>query len=158
MNIRFFFCFCVCWYCSSPQGWRGPPWLGGCFRLCRNLSKQEAFLGNFVRLQTAFVFTLEKLFSDRLWGEKKGGVKKCFILKGVLKTQLCTMRVSSPWGFSEMTIQPARHEYHVCCLLRAEFMAFQPVADNTRGTRVEEVVSSFQKIFRGSQLTVRRES
>jgi len=52
-----------------------------------------------------------------------------------------------------MTIQPPRHECHACCLLRAEFLAFHPVADNTRGTRVEQVVSSFQKILRGSQLT-----
>ena len=65
----------------------------------------------------------------------------------------CTMWVASPWGFSGMTIQPARHEWHACCLLRAGFVAFQPVADNTCGTRVEQVVSSFQKILRGSQLT-----
>jgi len=52
-----------------------------------------------------------------------------------------------------MTIQPARHECHACCLLRAEFLAFQPVVDNTRGTRVVQVVSLFQKILRGSQLT-----
>jgi len=51
-----------------------------------------------------------------------------------------------------MTIQPARYEYRACCLLRAGFRAFQPVVDNTRGTRVEQVVSSFQKILRGSQL------
>jgi len=62
------------------------------------------------------------------------------------------MWVASPWGFSEKTIQPARHECHACCLLRAGFLAFQPVVDNTRGTRVEQV-ASFQKIFRGSQLT-----
>jgi len=53
-------------------------------------------------------------------------------------------------AFSEMTIQPARH---ACCVLRAGFLAFQPVADNTRGTRDGQVVSSFQKILRGSQLT-----
>jgi len=64
-----------------------------------------------------------------------------------------TMWVASPWGFSETTIQPPRHKYHASCLLRAEFLAFQPVLDNTRGTRVEQVVSSFQKILRGSQLT-----
>ena len=52
-----------------------------------------------------------------------------------------------------MTIQPARHECRACCLLRAGFPAFQPVVDNTRGTRVEQVVSSFQKILRGLQLT-----
>ena len=52
-----------------------------------------------------------------------------------------------------MMIQPARHECHACCLLRAGFLAFQPVVDNTRGTRVGQVVSSFQKILRGSQLT-----
>jgi len=55
------------------------------------------------------------------------------------------MWVASPRGFSEMTIQPARHECHACCLQRAEFMAFQPVVDNTRVTRVEQVVSSFHK-------------
>jgi len=33
-----------------------------------------------------------------------------------------------------MTIQPARHECHACCLLRAGFLAFQPVVDNTRST------------------------
>jgi len=52
-----------------------------------------------------------------------------------------------PLRIFEMTIQPARHDCHVRCLLRAEFMAFQRVADNTRGTRVE------QEILRGSQLT-----
>jgi len=52
-----------------------------------------------------------------------------------------------------MAIQPARHECHACCLLRAGFLAFQPVVDNTRGTRVGQVISSFQKILRGSQLT-----
>jgi len=52
-----------------------------------------------------------------------------------------------------MTIQPARHQCHACCLLRAGFLAFQLVVDNTRGTRVEQVISSFQKILRGSQLT-----
>ena len=30
---------------------------------------------------------------------------------------------------------------------------YKPVVDNTRGTRVEQVVSPFQKILRGSQLT-----
>jgi len=35
-----------------------------------------------------------------------------------------------------MAIQPARHECHACCLLRAGFLAFQPVVDNTRGTRL----------------------
>jgi len=64
-----------------------------------------------------------------------------------------TMWVASPWGLFEMTIQPARHGCHACCLLRARFLAFQPVVDNTCGTRVEQVVSSFQKILRGSQLT-----
>jgi len=52
-----------------------------------------------------------------------------------------------------MTIQPARYECHACGLLRAGFLAFQPVVDNACGTRVEQVVSSFQKILRGSQLT-----
>jgi len=64
-----------------------------------------------------------------------------------------TMWVASPWGFSEKTIQPARHECHARCLLRAGFLAFQTVVDNTCGPRVEQVVSSFQKLFRGSQLT-----
>jgi len=41
----------------------------------------------------------------------------------------------------------------VCCLLWAGFLAFQHVVDNTRGTRVEQVVSSFPKILRDSQLT-----
>jgi len=62
-------------------------------------------------------------------------------------------RVASSWGFSEMTIQPARHECHACCQLRAGIPAFQPVVDNTRGTRVGQVVSSFQKFLRGSQHT-----
>ena len=35
-----------------------------------------------------------------------------------------------------MTIQPARHECNACCLLRAGFLAFQPVVENTRGTRM----------------------
>ena len=65
----------------------------------------------------------------------------------------CTMWVASPWGFSVKTIQPVRHECHACCLLRAGFLAFQPVVDNTRCTRVEQAVSSFQKILRGLQLT-----
>jgi len=51
-----------------------------------------------------------------------------------------------------MTIQPARHECRACCLLRAGFLTYQPVMDNTRSTRVGQVVS-FQKILRGSQLT-----
>jgi len=65
----------------------------------------------------------------------------------------CTMWVASPWGFSEMTIQPAWHESHACCLLRAGFLAFQPVVNDTRGTRVEQIVSYFYKILRGTQLT-----
>ena len=52
-----------------------------------------------------------------------------------------------------MTIQPARHGCHACCLLRAGFLAFQPAVDNMRGTRVVQVVPSFQKILRGLQLT-----
>ena len=63
------------------------------------------------------------------------------------------MWVASPWGFSEMTIQPARHECLAFCLLRARFLAFQPVVDNTRGTHVEQTESSFQKTLRGLQLT-----
>jgi len=52
-----------------------------------------------------------------------------------------------------MTIQPARHECHACCPLQAEKPGIQPVVGNTHDTHVEQVVSSFQKIFRGSQLT-----
>jgi len=52
-----------------------------------------------------------------------------------------------------MTIQPARHECHACCPLQAEEPGIQPVVGNTHDTHVEQVVSSFQKIFRGSQLT-----
>jgi len=52
-----------------------------------------------------------------------------------------------------MTIQPARHECHACCPLQAEKPRIQPVVGNTHGTHVEQVVSSFQKILRGSQLT-----
>ena len=52
-----------------------------------------------------------------------------------------------------MTIQPARHECHACCPLQAEKPGIQPVVGNTHGTHVEQVVSSFQKILRGSQLT-----
>ena len=52
-----------------------------------------------------------------------------------------------------MTIQPARHECHTCCPLQAEKPGIQPVVGNTHGTHVEQVVSSFQKILRGSQLT-----
>jgi len=65
----------------------------------------------------------------------------------------CTVWVASPWGFSEMTIQPARHECHACCPLQAEKPGIQPVVGNTDGTHVEQVISSFQKILRGSQLT-----
>ena len=52
-----------------------------------------------------------------------------------------------------MTVQPARHECHACCPLQAEKPGIQPVLGNTHGTHVEQVVSSFQKILRGSQLT-----
>jgi len=52
-----------------------------------------------------------------------------------------------------VTIQPARYECHACCLLRAGVLPFQPVVDNTPGTRVGQVVSSFQKILSCSQLT-----
>ena len=64
----------------------------------------------------------------------------------------CTTWVASPWGFSEMTIQPARHECHACCPLQAEKPGIQPVVGNMHGTHVEQVVSPFQKILRGSQL------
>ena len=33
-----------------------------------------------------------------------------------------------------MTIQPARHECHACCLQWTGSLAFQPIVDNTRGT------------------------
>ena len=49
-----------------------------------------------------------------------------------------------------MTIQPARHECHTCCPLQAEKPGIQPVVGNTH---VKQVVSSFQKILRGSELT-----
>ena len=52
-----------------------------------------------------------------------------------------------------MTIQHARHECHACGPLQAEKPGIQPVVGNTHGTHVEQVVSSFQKILRGSQLT-----
>jgi len=54
---------------------------------------------------------------------------------------------------SEMTIHPARHECHACCPLQAEKPGIQPIVGSTHGTNVEQVVSSFQKILRGSQLT-----
>jgi len=69
-----------------------------------------------------------------------------------IKDRYIPCELRAPEDFLK-TIQPARHERHACCPLRAGFLAFQPVADNTRGTRVEQVVSSFQKILRGSQLT-----
>jgi len=50
-------------------------------------------------------------------------------------------------------IQPARHECHACCPLQAEKPGIQPVVGNTHDTHVEQVVSSFQKILRGLQLT-----
>jgi len=52
-----------------------------------------------------------------------------------------------------MTIQPARHECYACCPLQAEKPGIQPVVGNTQGIHVEQVVSPFQKILRGSQLT-----
>jgi len=52
-----------------------------------------------------------------------------------------------------MTIQSARHECQACCPLQAEKPGIQPVVGNTHDTHVEQVVSSFQKILRGSQLT-----
>ena len=55
--------------------------------------------------------------------------------------------------FSETTIQPPRQECHACCPLQAEKPGIQPVVGNTHGAHVEQVVSSFQKILRGSQLT-----
>jgi len=69
------------------------------------------------------------------------------------KMHLCAMWVASPWELSEKTIQPARHECHACCPLQAEKLGIQPVVGNTRGTHDEQVVSSFLKILRGSQLT-----
>jgi len=38
-------------------------------------------------------------------------------------------------------------------MVQAEKREIQPVVGNTHGTHVEQVVSSFQKILRGSQLT-----
>jgi len=64
-----------------------------------------------------------------------------------------TMWVASPWGFSEMTIQSSRHECHACCPQQAGKPGIQPVVGKTQGTHVEQVVSSFQKILRGLQLT-----
>jgi len=52
-----------------------------------------------------------------------------------------------------MTIQPARHECHAYCPLQAEKPGIQPVLGNPHGSHVGQVVSSFQNIFRGSQLT-----
>jgi len=52
-----------------------------------------------------------------------------------------------------MTIQPTRHECHACYPLQAGQPGIQPVVGNTHDTHVEQVVSSFQKILRGSQLT-----
>ena len=52
-----------------------------------------------------------------------------------------------------MTIQPALHECQSCYPLQAEKPGIQPVVGNTHGTSVEQVVSSFQKILRGSRLT-----
>ena len=48
-------------------------------------------------------------------------------------------------------MQPARHECHACCSLQAEKPGIQPVVGNTHDTHVVQVVSSFQKILRGSQ-------
>ena len=64
-----------------------------------------------------------------------------------------TTWVASPWGFSGMTIQPALYECHACCSLQAGKPGIQPVVGNTHATHVEQNVSSFQKILRGSQLT-----
>jgi len=55
------------------------------------------------------------------------------------------MWIPSLWGFSEMTIQPARHQCHTCCPLQAEKTGIQPVVGNTHDTHVEQVVSSFQE-------------
>jgi len=74
---------------------------------------------------------------------------KCYIFK----INFCTIWVASPSGFSEMTIQPARRECHACCPPQAEKPGIQPVVGNTHGTHVKQVVSSFQKILRGPQLT-----
>jgi len=76
----------------------------------------------------------------------------------ILYLKKYTMWVASPWGFSGMTIQPARHECHAYCPLQAEKPGIQPVVGNTHGTHVEQVVSSFQKIRRGSQLAWYMES
>jgi len=52
-----------------------------------------------------------------------------------------------------MTIQPARPEGHASCPLHAEKPGIQPIVGSTQGTHAEQVVSSYQKILRGSQLT-----
>jgi len=52
-----------------------------------------------------------------------------------------------------MRIQPARHECYAYCPLQAEKLGIQPTVGNTHGSHVKQVVSSFQKILRGSQLT-----
>jgi len=106
-------------------------------------SKRQIFKRS-INLNSLLAFFLSYLVSFQSYE----GLKKldCFWTAS-------TMWVASPWGFSEMMIQPAWHESHSCCLLRAGFPAFQPVLDNTHCTRVEQVVSSFQKILRGSQLT-----
>jgi len=51
---------------------------------------------------TDSVIHIQYLF--RVWNGTKTGL-------------LSTTWVASPWGFSEMTIQPARHEFHACCPL-----------------------------------------
>jgi len=70
-----------------------------------------------------------------------------------------------PYTYFVPTI-PARHECHACCPLQVEKPGIQPVAGNTHGSHhetitivlvscshVKQVVSSFQKILRSSQLT-----
>jgi len=89
------------------------------------------------------------VFFSKYWPSKSG----CVLSAGASYTRGNTMWVASPWGFSEMTIQPARHECHTCCPLQAEKPWIQPLVGHTHGTHVEQVVSSFQKIHTGSQLT-----
>jgi len=86
---------------------------------------------------------------SKYWPSKSG----CVLSSGASYTRGNTMWAPSPWGFSEMKIQPARHECLTCCPLQAEKPGIQPAVGHMHGTHVEQVVSLFQKILRGSQLT-----
>ena len=73
--------------------------------------------------------------------------------RNIFQMQNCTMWAASNWGFSETTIQPARHECQACCPLQAEKAGLQPAVGNKHGTHIAQVVSSLQKILWGSKLT-----